>query len=220
MIILTSGRSGSQRLITSLKNRKDIRVFGEIFNLHSAGSDQSLFDFDVTKNKVIDKDLHDRMCTAEHLDKAIEKYDVFKVLYSHIKGDLYNALDGKHMIMLSRRNKFRCLVSVSLALRTGQWTGHNDKTISFSMDFSETSGKIEKMLKQERFMFERYKPTVIYYEDNFEESYNTVCREMGIEIQNPIITTVPTGVAAEDVIENFDELKELDREFYLTEKNI
>lgn len=218
MIILTSGRSGSQKLMNCLSNRKDIRTFGEIFNLYRQGIDDSLFDFEIPKSKVIDIDIHNRMCAKKYLDLATTKYDVFKILYSHIKGDLYNALDGRDTILLSRRNKFRCLVSVSIAIQTGIWSGNNSIAKSFTMDFNFTRKRIRNMLYEESIHYARYKPTLIYYEDDFEDSYKTVCNKMGIPFESPIISTVPTGIEVEDIVENYEEIKSLDREFYINEK--
>jgi len=219
MIIITSGRSGSQRLMSSLINRIDIKSFEEIFNLNSRGVDRSLFNFDIPDNgKRVESHIHDRMCTEKYLSLANKKYDVFKLLYCHIKGDLYNALEGLEVIMLSRRNKFRCLVSLTVAKKNNIWCGSNPLVKKFRMDLDESAKEIKKMLREEDLLFKRYKPTIIYYEDDFQESYRTVCKKMGIPFIKPVVTTSPTGIRAEDIVENYNEIKELDREYYISEQ--
>ena len=186
--------------------------------MHRGGIDESIFDFEIPQDIVIDLDTHEKMCCEKYLDTAIDKYDVFKLLYCHIKGDLYKALDGKKMVMLSRRNKFRCLVSVMVAKQTDIWRGPNNVIEQFSMGFDITVKRIRAMLKQEDALYKRYKPTVIYYEDDFDKSYQTVCEEMGISVEEPIFKTSPTGVQAEDIISNYSELRELDKEFFISGK--
>jgi hypothetical protein len=217
-IILTSGRSGSTKLMNCLKKRSDIKAYGEIFNMRRSGIDEEIFDFSIHPEELISPETHNMMCSAKYLHLAMQKYDICKVLYCHIKQDLPSAIEDYNTIMLSRRNKFRCLVSLEVAIQTDVWHGHKKCENKIHMDLNKTLLTIKGMLRQEHSILKRYSSEVIYFEDDFNDSWSVVCDKLGVCYQPPCITTIPSNILAEDIVENYEELKELDREFYVTDR--
>lgn len=173
-IIVTAARSGSSNLINCLKKHPNLNIFQEPFNKYYGGLDLSLFDFKIEPCQFLSDDIHNKICQVKYFDKAIEKYDGFKILDFQIRNGIEECIKNYKVVHLIRKDKMSQVVSLQVARKTNIWTGTSEFTGSIYIDPQDFIKAYIYLYKQEQINLKRYKSLIIYYEDNITDTCNKI----------------------------------------------
>lgn len=210
-IIFGTGRCGSTMLTTSLRQHPELKMFGEIFNRHAQGVDQSLFD-EFYPYDILDTDSHKKVCTKKVCIKAHEKYDGFKLLFGHVHNDIEEYLKETKVVLL-QRSPFKTAVSSLVADMTNVYLGREEFEGTIHIPLQTMENRIAHTLKRVAY-FKQYSDLTIKYEDDFQENYNKICDLINVSRFTPKVSTI-IRIARPmcDVIENYEEIQHLDKEY-------
>jgi LPS sulfotransferase NodH len=114
--IIGNARTGSNYLLDGLKSSPSIRMYHEIFADH---------------NRQIGKDFDKILSTVLQPESKSTQMVGFKVFYNHLTEEEWKKLLARRdlkVIHLTRRNRLRTVISLEIALKTGEWTksGHSN----------------------------------------------------------------------------------------------
>jgi len=108
--IIGNARTGSNYLLDGLKSSPSIRMYHEIFADH---------------NRQIGKDFEKILSTVLQYESKSTQMVGFKVFYNHLTDEEWKKLLARKdlkVIHLTRRNRLRTVISLEIALKTGEWT--------------------------------------------------------------------------------------------------
>ena len=174
-VIITSGRSGSTKLIESMRQHPDIRVFSEPFNTNNVGS---LAEFYPVREGWLTPEEKEEICTAENLDKWMSKYDLCKILYCHILNDVEESLK-KYKKVLLVRDLFYTFTSLCVAKQTEQWTDHTPYEGYIQLDLEHLRSFTQWSYVREQYWRKRC-DKVIYYIEPTQDQCDSICELMNI----------------------------------------
>jgi len=108
--IVGNARTGSNYLLDGLKSSPSIRMYHEIFAGH---------------NRQVGKDFEKILSTVLQPESKSTQMVGFKVFYNHLTEEEWKKLLARKdlkVIHLTRRNRLRTVISLEIALKTGEWT--------------------------------------------------------------------------------------------------
>lgn len=223
-VILTSGRSGSNLLVSYLDQHPDIRLYGEILGKYYL--DQPFVRKMIRERGAIPyfRNMQSRVLTESHVGA--------KLLYAHIETpyskrrelpDLPSVLDAlvgdnsTKIIHLRRENLLDVVISGTLARQTSSYVNREYGDIKFELKPRRCRTLFEKMRAQEaryRALFAEHNYLEITYEQVVDDPEMAIARTFAfLEVEPvPARTTLKKQNRAprERVLLNYAELK---REF-------
>ena len=210
-IILGSGRCGSEMMMRCLAQHPEISSFGEIFCRWHPSVDRDLFD-NFIEYDMYDLEKHKQNCRKSVCIEAHKKYDCFKLLFGHIHNDVEEYL-SKTKVVLLLRNPFKIAVSSLVADATRIYCGKEEFEGTIHIPLEVMEKRIQITLKEVKY-YKPYADLVIHYEDDFQDNYDRVCDLANVGRFTPEIRTVlRIARPLSEVIENYEEIKHLDRDY-------
>jgi len=225
-IIMGMPRSGSNLLASSLRSRKNIITYGELFNEKSRERKDILWDtpgYRTTEKALSRRDTDPIAFLECMVFKKMPTYIEalgFKLFYHHADENWecvwpYLKEQELKVLHLKRRNYLKVLLSISVAMRTKQFVSRNIKNSqqqAITLDYDECLHWFE-MTKAWENKFDTYfdDSLMLYYEDlvkdyarimqNIQEYLNV---RVG-ETRSPL--TKQSRLTLNKAIKNFDQLR-------------
>lgn len=208
-IVLTTGRTGSNMLISFLNSHPNVYAVGEIFR------------------DLNGRNYKDAFAKVYAKQPYFIKAKGFKIFYTHPHDDETNDFwdylrnfDNLWVIHLKRRNIFRRLISSKIAVKQDIWLSYSpkDSDTSKGKTITFTAEELEKDFKQTRReeirgdkMFRNHPLISVYYEDlvnNRESTFGEITDFLGVPYVRPktnLRKQNPEGLR--DLVTNYNELK-------------
>ncbi|MDJ0571270.1 MAG: sulfotransferase [Pleurocapsa sp. MO_192.B19] len=243
-VIFTQPRSGSNLLCGMLNLHPEILCHHEIFNpqriyyskdFHELlGNDETIFREDLIKGKVGLTTLKERKRYPEEFIFKIWSNNFgckavgFNLFPNHIPYASTSLIRDKNVkkVLLLRRNKIKCYVSLLIARKTGKWDSYNfskqENNSDISVDVSAT--KILRWSKKNSHYFHKLRQKMIDMDQSYLElGYEDLIGEKSEYIKSDLLKFIGVSSAVEylqpplkkqnsnklvDLISNFDELKD------------
>jgi len=210
-ILLGPGRCGSEMIGKSLQQHPDIIFFGEVFNRYSPALDKTLFEMDLNYD-LMDEESHRKICKKKVCISAHKKYDGFKLLFGHIHNDVEEYLNETKVVLLLR-NPFKLILSSCVATMTNKWQSDKPFVGTIYLDPKDIENRIEYQLSLVS-KYKKYSDLTIRYEDDFQSNYDKVCNLVNVSVFTPkILTHIRITRPLSEVIENYEEVKHLDKQY-------
>lgn len=155
-ILLCSGRTGSTLVIDIMRQHPELNVAprgGEPFNQWGGGvSFPSIFE-DPIPQEVLGSLHWYKHARKSHLEKALGKCDLMKILYHHVSESMIPLIRETKVIHLTRRNKLEHHVSVLAAKDSGiysqvEYDGHLTLDLDEFLSFADHTLTKERLWRQ------------------------------------------------------------------------
>lgn len=212
-IVLASPRSGSTRLMSCLNQHSELNVYQEPLNIDYRGLDLSIFDFNIYPCEVLPDEIHDKICQGKYIDMALKKYNGIKILTVHMKNDVPDILHKYPIIQLIRKNKLAWYTSLEVAKKTNLWVHYKEYLDTIPLDPIECEKYINYFNQQELLYIKKYNPCVVYYENDIQDTCDTICKYLNIKPFNVVSTTKKRiKRPLNEVITNYYEVQNFDHE--------
>ena len=240
-VIFTQPRSGSNLLCGMLNSHPEILCHHEIFNpkriYYSKDFHELLADREQTSRKDLIKGklglmtLRQRKLNPERFMFEIWKNNFghkavgFNLFPTHIPNASMSLIKDNNVkkIILTRRNKLKCYVSLLIARKTGVWDSYNLSKTKDNVSVSVNAAKLLKWsLKRDRY-FENLSKKIIDLEQEFLEiSYEDLTNEKSESVKSNLLEFIGVNLNTEcletplrkqnsnnlkELIANFSELK-------------
>jgi hypothetical protein len=224
-VILNAPRTGSNYLCTVLNSHPEILCHHEIFNPHVVGVARHLQDTDFQMGTIEERDRNPVDFLSRVWDRNAGRPCVgFKLCWKQNEA-IFDEVLGDHRIrkiVLKRRNRIKCFVSLLLARQTGEWVIYQDAAApgarpKVRVDHSELLSniafndayyaEIEAALKSHR-QFGH----IVFYEDLFSPAGLRGILEF-LEVANPDPARLTgqtwklSSTSLRDLVENFEHLE-------------
>lgn len=226
-IILGMPRSGSNFLASSLRSRKNIIAYGELFNEKSRERRDILWDtpgYGSTEKALILRDADPIAFLESMVFKKVPTYVEalgFKLFYHHADDNWqcvwpYLQRQELKVLHLKRRNYLEVLLSISIAMRTKQFLSRNIKNSqqqTIALDYDECLHWFE-MTKAWETKFDNYfnDNLILYYDDlvkNYERNMQNIQDYLNVRVGEACSPLKKQArLALDKAIVNFDQLKE------------
>ena len=225
-IIMGMPRSGSNLLASSLRSRKNIITYGELFNEKSRERRDILWDtagYRTTDKALILRDADPIAFLESMVFKRMPTYVQalgFKLFYHHADDNwerVWPYLQGQDLkvLHLKRRNYLKVLLSISVAMRTKQFVSRNitnSRQQSITLDYNECLHWFE-MTKAWENKFDTYfdDSLILYYEDlvkNYAQIMQNIQEYLNVrvgETRSPL--KKQSQLTLDKAITNFDQLR-------------
>jgi LPS sulfotransferase NodH len=223
-IILNAPRTGSNYLCTLLNSHPEILCHHEIFNPHVVGVARHLQNSNFHMGTIEERDKDPVAFLPRVWERTLGRPCVgFKLCWKQSEPIFHAALADRTIrkIILKRRNRIKCFVSLLLARQTGEWVIYSDhaapggrpkvtvdpdellRNIAFNDSYY---AEIESALAAEQ------APHIVYYESLFSEAgLGGILRFLEVENPDPALLTGQTwklsSQSLRDLVENFDQLE-------------
>lgn len=232
-IILGTGRTGSNMLVSALGQHSNSVVYGEIFNntRHDRLSFGNIIHLPYIRHQTAIKVredfpvqfLEDCIFRVFHRDTAAVG---FKFFYWHCQEDhwrcVWDYLKGKKevkIVHIKRKNKLKTLVSLKLAQKSKQWIqkypGEKKNNVTISLEFDKCLKIFNDWTEKEKFYdhyFADHPMREIIYEslcENYEKEMEDIQSFLGLKpFRLMPLTMKQGGRRLNNVISNYSELKE------------
>jgi len=225
-IIMGTPRAGSNFLASSLRSRKNIIIYGELFNEQSHKRRDILWDtpgYRTTEKALTFRDADPVAFIETMVFKRVPTYVEalgFKLFYHHADENWacvwpYLKEQELKVLHLKRRNQLRVHLSMSVAMRTKQFVSTNERKshqLAIALDYNKCLNWFETAKAWEMKFDSYFKDSlVLCYEDlakNYTQNMRIIQEYLNVRVgETRSILKKQARLPLDKAIINFDQLK-------------